>query len=77
MGDNYASLVERQFTNLSGKYNHVNVINTYGSEQNRRYFADDIFKSIIVSVNVCIFNEHICILIQIQMKCVPRAPSDH
>ena len=72
MGDNYASLVERQFTNLSGKYNHVIVINTYGSEQNRRYFADDIFKSITVSVNVCIFNEHICNLKQIQMKCVPR-----
>ena len=77
MVDNYASLVERQFTNLSGKYNHVNVINTYGSEQNRRYFVDDIFKSIDLNVNVSILNENCCILIQIQMKYVLRGPSDH
>ena len=54
-----------QFTNLSAKYNHAYIINTYESKQNGRYFADDIYGNIFLIENVFVFNEKVCIVIQI------------
>ena len=65
MGDNHASLMERQFTNLSAKYNHAYIINIYECKQNGRYFADDIYGNIFLIENVFVFNEKVCIVIQI------------
>ena len=45
-------------------------VNSFSSEQNRRYFADDIFKFIFL-------NEKFCILIRISLKFVHKGPVDN